>query len=162
MCITRILRAVVLVLALAVVAPVAAFPMGMGGAPAPGVGVGLSMSNPAMIVNGGNASFAHGSPAGVSNPAVGMMEARQRQAQVSAELDQARKAGKDIHAADARRQQGEKALASEHPGEAMSRFDDAERAVGIHASGTVMGAYSKSGLGSANAGGTELSGAIVH
>ncbi|HEV3111408.1 MAG TPA: hypothetical protein VGY99_13025 [Candidatus Binataceae bacterium] len=141
-------------------APAAAFGMGGGGA-APSVSVGGSMGVSAMTANGGNAAYAHGSPA-ASNPAVAAMEARQRDAQVAAEIDQARKAGKNVHAAEADRRRGERDLESNHAEEAMLRFNDAERDAGIHASEAAMGTSSRSMLGSVTPGGTELSGAIVH
>ena len=140
------------------VAPAAGFGMGGG---APSVGVGMSMGGSAMMANGGNAGYAHGSPA-ATNPAVAVMEARQRDAQVAAEIDRARKAGKNVHAADADRRRGEKELESNRADEAMLRFNDAEREAGIHASEAAMGTSSRSMLGSVTPGGTELSDAIVH
>src|SRR5579863_6420057 len=142
------------------VAPAAAFGMGGGGA-APSIGVGVSMGGSGMTANGGNAAYAHGSPA-ASNPAVAVMEARQRDAQVAAEIERARHTGKNVHAADADLRRGEGELESNHAEEAMLRFDDAERDAGIHASQAAMGTSSRSMLGSVTPGGTELSGAIVH
>jgi hypothetical protein len=131
----------------------------MGGAP--GAGVGLSMSNSGSMANGGNASYAHGSPA-ATNPAVAAMEARQRDAQVAAEIEQARRAGRNVSAAEAARHKGEAALAANQADQAMLRFSDAERDLGIVANNAAMGAYSKSLLGSVTSGGTDLSGAVVH
>ena len=142
------------------VAPAAAFGMGGGGA-APSISVGVSMGSSAVMGNGGNAGYAHGSPA-ASNPAVAAMEARQRDAQVTAEIERARQAGKNVQAADAARRRGEREIESNHAEEAMLRFNDAERDAGIHASEAAMGTSSKSMLGSNTPGGTELSGAIVH
>ncbi len=153
----KIVQAAAVVSALLPAVQAAAF--GMGGAP--GVGVGMSMSNSTSMANGGNASFAHGSPA-ATNPAVAAMEARQRNAQVAAEIEQARKAGKNVSAAESDRRRGEAAIDSSHPDEAMLRFNDAERDLGIVANNAAMGSYSKSLLGSVTPGGTDLSGAVVH
>ena len=150
-----------MVLALAYpAAPAAAFGMG-GGAPSVGVGVGSMSAGSTMTSNGANASYAHGSPA-ATNPAVAAMEARQRDTQVAAEIDQARKAGRGVTAAETERRKGEGAIEANHAEEAMLHFDHAEQDIGILSNTTAMGAYSKSGLGSMTAGGTELSGAIVH
>jgi hypothetical protein len=67
-----------------------------------------------------------------------------------------------VSAAEADRRKGEAALESSHANEAMLRFSDAERDLGIVANSAAMGSYSKSVLGSVTSGGTELSGAVVH
>lgn len=155
--IAKIVQAAVLLSSLFPAAQAAAF--GMGGVP--GVGMGMSMPNSASMANGGNASYAHGSPA-ATNPAVALMEARQRDAQVAAEIDQARRAGRNVSAAETDRRRGEGALESSHADEAMLHFNDAERNLGIVPNTAAMGSYSKSALGSVSSGGTDLSGAIVH
>jgi len=155
----KLIQTAVLVSLFLPVAQAAAF--GMGGASGVGAGAGMSVSNSASIGNGGNASYAHGSPA-ATNPAVAAMEARQRDAQVSAEIDQARRTGKNVRAADSDRRKGEGAIESNHADEAMLHFNDAERDIGIVANTTAIGSYSKSALGSVTPGGTDLSGAIVH
>jgi len=165
--IVRVSQAAPLILALLPVVPGAAFGMGMGGGgvggtPSVGVATPMGSSGAGITANGGNAAFAHGSPAGSSNPAVGMIEARQRDAQVSAEVDQARKAAKSIGAAPLELRRGEEALVSGQADQAMQHFDHAEAAIGIHASSTEMGVYSKSTFGSVAAGGVELSVAVVH
>ena len=157
---SKILARAVLVALLFTVAPVPGF--GMGGGVSVGVpGVGMSMSGPG-IAGVGYAGYGHGSPA-ATNPAVVLVEARQRDAQVSAEIEQARRAGKNVMHAEACRQQGEKSLQSGLASKAMLHFDDAERAVGIRASSNAtMGTYSSPSVGSVAPGGTDFSGAIVH
>ncbi len=140
------------------VTPAAAFGMDGG---AQSVGVGVSMGGSAMTANGGNASYAHGSPA-ASNPTVAVMEARQRDAQVATEIDRARQAAKNVHAVDADLRRREAALASSHADQAMVHFDHAESDMEVHASSTEMGSYTRSTFGSVAAGGVELSGAVVH
>jgi hypothetical protein len=157
--IAKMVQAAVLVSSFLPAARVAAF--GMGGGSVVGVGVGMSMSNAAGMANGGNASYAHGSPA-ATNPAVAMMEARQRDAQVAAEIGQARSAGKNVRVAEGDWRRGEGAIESNRADEAMVHFNEAEHDIGIVANGAAMGSYSKSVLGSVTSGGTELSGAIVH
>jgi hypothetical protein len=147
-----------LVLALYPVGLAAAF--GMGGT-AVGISTGMSVSGAGTMGNGGNASYAHGSPA-ATNPAVATVEARQRDAQVLGEIDRARKAGSNVAAAQADWRKGEGALEANHPDQAMLDFDHAEREMGIIPHLTVMGAYTRSEFGSVTPGGTELSGAVVH
>jgi len=151
--ITKIVAAAALVWSLCPSLPVAAF--GMGGVGVAGMG-GASMSGASMAYDG---NFAHGSPA-ATNPAVALVEARQRDAQVTAEIDQARKAGKNVRFAEACRRQGEKALGSGHVTKAMDHFNDAEQAVGIHPNTAAMG-YSSPSPGPATSAGPDLSGAIV-
>src|SRR5579885_1972810 len=155
---SRIIQAALVIIALGPIAQAAAF--GMGGGVAPGAGgTGMAMGNPAMA--GANLSYGHGSPA-ATNPAVAAIEARQREAQISAEIEQARKAGKSVATAESERRKGDGALESNHPDQAMADFERAERDLGVVPKNTAMGSYSRSELGSVTPGGTELSGAIVH
>jgi hypothetical protein len=157
--ISKILAAAAVVALLFTVAPPPGF--GMGGGVSVGVpGVGMSMSGAGMA-GGGYAGYGAGSPA-ATNPAVALMEARQRDVQVTAEIEQARKAGRNVMHAEDCRQQGEKSLQSGLASKAMLHFDDAERAVGIRASNATMGTYSSPSVGSVAPGGTDFSGAIVH
>jgi hypothetical protein len=158
--ISKILAAAALIALLFTVAPLPGF--GMGGGVSVGVpGAGMSMSGPGMA-SGGYAGYGAGSPA-ATNPAVALMEARQRDVQVTAEIEQARKAGKNVQPAEACRKQGENALQSGLVSKAMLHFDDAERAAGIRASSNAtMGTYSSPSAGSVAPGGTDFSGAIVH
>ncbi len=151
--ITKIVAAAALVWSLCPSVPVAAF--GMGGAGVTGMG-GASMSGASMAYNGNSV---HGSPA-ATNPAVALVEARQRDAQVTAEIDQARKAGKNVRSAETCRQQGEKALGSGLVSKALDHFNDAEQAVDIHPNTAAMG-YSGPAQGSVTSAGPNLSGAIV-
>jgi hypothetical protein len=142
------------------VVPAAAAGMGGGG----GVGfasVGVSMPGSPGMANGGIAGYTHGSPA-ASNPAVALGEARQRDAQVGAEIEQSRRVGKSVSMAVANREKGEKALQAGLADKAMLHFDAAEEAIGIRQSTASMGSYSASLTGSVAPGGTEYSGAIVH
>jgi len=153
---SRIIQAALVIIALW---PIEAGAFGMGGGVAPAVGgTGMSMGNPAM---GANLSYGHGSPA-ATNPAVAAIEARQREAQITAEIEQARKAGRNVAAAESDRRKGDGALQSNHPDQAMADFERAERDLGVVPKNTAMGSYSRSELGSVTPGGTELSGAIVH
>jgi hypothetical protein len=159
--ITKIINAIAgagaaLALYAAQVSPAAGAGMGGGGVGFASVGVSM----PGMA-NGGNAGYTHGSPA-ASNPAVALTEARQRYAQVGAEIDRARSEGKDVSTAVANREKGEKALQAGLADAAMLRFNAAEEAIGIHQSTASMGSYSASLTGSVAPGGTEYSGAIVH
>src|SRR5579875_61064 len=136
------------------IATAAGFGMGAPGA----VGVGVSMGGSAMM---GSLAYGHGSPA-ATNPAVASMEARQREAQIAAEIEQARTSGRSVAAAEADRRKGDGALESNHAEQAMADFERAESDLGIVPKTTAIGAYSESPLGSVAPGGTELSGAIVH
>jgi hypothetical protein len=143
-------------------APVApAAGAGMGGGGLGFASVGVSMPGSPGMANGGNAGYIHGSPA-ASNPAVALAEARQRDAQVGAEIDQARRVGKNVSTAVASREKGEKALQAGLAETAMLQFNAAEEAIGIRQSTASMGSYSASLTGSVAPGGTEYSGAIVH
>ena len=156
---SKIVKAGLLILCLWPLAPAAGMGMGGGGA-APAVGIGMSIGSPGSMGNT-SLSYAHGSPA-ASNPAVALMEARQRRAQVALEIEQARKAGRSVAGAETNRRKGEGAIEANHPGEAMQYFTRAENDLGIVSKTTAMGAYSQSPVGSVAPGGTELSGAIVH
>jgi hypothetical protein len=157
---SKILGRAALVGLLFSVAPVPGF--GMGGGVSVGVpGVGMSMSGAGMA-GPGYAGYGVGSPA-ATNPAVALMEARQRDVQVTEEIEQARRAGKNVIHAEACRQQGEKSLQSGLASKAMLHFDDAERAAGIRPSrNATIGTYSSPSAGAVAPGGTDLSGAIVH
>jgi len=155
--IVKVIQAVLLVMSLYPLGLAAGF--GMGGGPS--VGVGMAMGTSTTMGDGGNASSAHGSPA-ATNPAVAAMEARQRDAEVGAEIEQARKAGRNVVSAEADRRKAEGAVEINHGDEAMVHLDQAERDMGIVSKTTAMGTYTKSSLGSVTSGGTELSGAVVH
>jgi hypothetical protein len=160
--ISKLIAAAALVSLWFTVAPVPGFAMGGGGGVS--VGGGMSASGAGMTNGGygGYVGYGAGSPAG-TNPAVAFAEARQRDTQVSAEIEQARKAGKNVRLAEVCRRQGETALQAGSVPKAMLHFDDAERAVGIHGSRAAsMGAYSASPVGSVAPGGTDFSGAVVH
>ncbi len=151
--VAKIVAAAALVWSLCPSAPVAAF--GMGGVGVAGMG-GASMSGAGMAYDG---NFAHGSPA-ASNPAVALVEARQRDAQVTAEIDQERKAGKNVRSAETCLRQGEIALGSGLVSKAIDHFNDAEQAVGIHPNTAAMG-YPGPAQGSVTSSGSDRSGAIV-
>jgi hypothetical protein len=158
----RIVQAAAVISFLLPVIPAAGFGMGGGpGAAAPAVAVASPMGAGAAMSGGGYAAYAHGSPA-ATNPSVARIEAKQRDVLVAGEIDQMRKSGRNVDAADADLHRGELALASDHAEQAMLHFNDAERDIGIRTYSAAVGTSSKSALGSVTPGGTELSGAIVH